>query len=84
MLEVMIIVCLVIAAFCAGNVIGWSSGKEHGKASANFEMLFNNQRQQAHFDKVRERLLNDLSRQALAFSQKQKHWIKVYDAEVVE
>ena len=82
MLEIIIIVCFVIAAFCAGNVLGWSSGNTHGQAKAHFEMIIN--RQEHHRELEHERMLDDLSRQSLAFSQKQKHWIKVYDAEVIE
>lgn len=82
MLEIMIITCFIIAAFCIGNVIGWSGGKTHGEAKAHFEMLIS--KQEHHRAHEHERLLDDLSRQSLAFSQKQKHWIKVYDAEVIE
>ena len=82
MLEIIIIVCFVIAAFCAGNIIGWTSGKTHGEAKAHFEMIIN--RQEHHRELEHERMLDHLSRQSLAFSQKQKHWIKVYDAEVIE
>jgi hypothetical protein len=74
--ELIFVSSVAVLSYLAGNIIGWSSGKTH------FEMLINGEEYQQ--DMEHERLIDDISRQSLAFSQKQKHWIKVYDAEVIE
>jgi hypothetical protein len=81
--ELIVISCVGILAYLAGNVMGWSSGKDYGVAKARFELMMEEPIRRSQAQK-REELINHISRQSLAFSQKQKQWIKVYDAEVME
>ena len=81
MLELMIVTCLLIAAFCAGYICGSVDIKRMQEAKQR-EAAIRNQLLDSMFEE--EERLEHLSRQSLAFSQKQKHWIKVYDAEVIE
>ena len=81
--ELIIISCIGLLSYLAGNIMGWSSGKKYGEAKARFEILVNEQSRRSEAEE-REELINHISRQSLAFSQKQKQWIKVYDAEVIE
>jgi hypothetical protein len=80
MIELFILLCSMTAAFCIGNITGYVSGKEHGEQKAKFELLIRSA--SVHMNNEREEVADNFSRQALAFSQKQKHWIKVYDAEI--
>jgi len=80
--ELVFVSCIAVLSYLAGNIMGWTRGSIHGEAKARFEMLINGEAFQQ--DMEHERLIDDISRQSLAFSQKQKHWIKVYDAEVIE
>jgi len=81
--EIIVISCVGILAYLAGNIMGWSSGKDYGVAKARFELMMEEPIRRSQAQK-REELINHISRQSLAFSQKQKQWIKVYDAEVME
>ena len=90
MIELLILICSMAAAYCVGNILGWENGKRHGAARERFEALMHSddvalaQKYAMKIDRERAELIDHVSRQSLAFSQKQKHWIKVYDAEVVE
>jgi|6_EtaG_2_1085325.scaffolds.fasta_scaffold24546_6 membrane protein YqaA with SNARE-associated domain len=102
--ELIVIGCVGVLAYIAGNITGWTTGKKLGEEKARFEALIN---RREHTENVehepfrclshsaamrnylldsidKEEVIDHLSRQSLAFSQKQKHWIKVYDAEVIE
>jgi hypothetical protein len=81
--ELIVMSCVAILSYLAGNIMGWSRGKDYGEAKARFESLLN-ERPRRSQTQEREELIDHLSRQSLAFSQKQKQWIKVYDAEVIE
>tara|TARA_Y100000310_G_scaffold319360_1_gene374546 strand:- start:81 stop:323 length:243 start_codon:yes stop_codon:yes gene_type:complete len=80
MFEAMIIICFVTAAFCAGYLSGSIDKRKISEARMR-EVAMRNYLLDS-IDKEEE--IDHLSRQSLAFSQKQKHWIKVYDAEVIE
>ena len=81
--ELIVISCIATLSYLIGNIMGWSSGKEHGIAKARFEIMIEEPIRRSQAQR-REELINHISRQSLAFSQKQKQWIKVYDAEVIE
>lgn len=83
MIEALIVISIVIASFCLGNLIGFETGRQsffkaqlEAKREADLRAYLRLSRQET------ERNLDHLSRQALAFSNKEKQWIKVYDAEV--
>ena len=86
--ELIVIGCVGVLSYIAGNIVGWTSGKEFGEEKARFEALINQsfyahpRPQVSREVQEREELINHISRQSLAFSQKQKQWIKVYDTEV--
>tara|TARA_Y100000310_G_scaffold321639_1_gene379575 strand:- start:46 stop:297 length:252 start_codon:yes stop_codon:yes gene_type:complete len=82
MIELFILVSGMAAAFCIGNILGYTSGRKYGEHKVKFEMLMRNVPTRANSD--REQMIDHISRQSLAFSQKQKHWIKVYDAEIID
>jgi membrane protein DedA with SNARE-associated domain len=80
MIEFIILLFAAAAAFCVGNIVGYSSGRKYGEKKATFDTLMKCVPIIA--DREREQMIDHISRQSLAFSQKQKQWIKVYDAEV--
>jgi hypothetical protein len=86
--ELIVIGCVGVLAYIAGNITGWTSGKEFAEEKARFEALINQRfytQPLTHVSREaqeREELIDHISRQSLAFSQKQKQWIKVYDAEI--
>ena len=86
--ELIVIGCVGVLAYIAGNITGWTSGKKLGEEEARFEALINQSfysHPRPHVSREareREELINHISRQSLAFSQKQKQWIKVYDTDV--
>ncbi len=82
MIEFFILLCAAATAFCVGNIVGYASGRKYGEHKVKFEMLMRNVPTRVNSD--REQMIDHISRQSLAFSQKQKHWIKVYDAEIID
>ena len=80
-LELVIISCSLIAAFCGGYMCGSIDIKRMQEAK-QIDAAIRNHLLDSMFKE--EERLEHLSRQSLAFSQKQKHWIKVYDAEAIE
>ena len=81
--EVLIIGCLAIASFLFGHLIGFEAGRNSYIAAKRQQAI----REYIEYTRRDQELLSQeqdidqLSRQALAFSSKQKQWIKVYDAE---
>ena len=76
--EVLIIGCLAIASFLFGHLICFEAGRNSFIAAKRQQAI------QEYIEYTRresEQDIDQLSRQALAFSSKQKQWIKVYDAE---
>jgi len=88
MIEFFILICAMATAYCVGNMMGWESGKKHGAvrervyARIHVDNINLGQKYAMHIDRERAELIDHVSRQSLAFSQKQKQWIKVYDADV--
>jgi hypothetical protein len=96
MVEFIVISCIIILALIAGHVHGWISGKEYMEEKIRFEALFDggSVSKKRTFTEAHRRAFTDahpthrqamddyLARQSLAFSQKQKQWIKVYDTEI--
>jgi membrane protein DedA with SNARE-associated domain len=82
MIEFFILICAMAAAFCVGNILGYTSGREYGEKRAKFESLMRHAHVRTNIE--REQMIDHISRQSLAFSQKQKQWIKVYDAEIID
>ena len=87
MIELLILICSMAAAYCVGNILGWENGKKHGAARERFYARVRSddvnlaQKYAMHINRERAELIDHVSRQSLAFSQKQKKWIKVYDAD---
>ena len=77
MIEFFILLFAAGAAFCIGNIVGYTTGRRAGIAHTIHKT-------KPWVDVERERMIDHISRQSLAFSQKQKQWIKVYDAEVID
>jgi len=76
MVEVLVWLAVAASTFCLGNLIGYETArKKYLAAQLQREMAF-----QRYLYKDPE----PLSELSNAFSNKQKHRIKVYDAEVIE
>jgi len=86
MIEFIILFFAAAAAFCIGNIVGYASGKDYGEKKATFEAIMRHvePRMNVRVSREREQMIDHISRQSLAFSQKQKQWIKVYDAEIID
>jgi len=86
MIEFIILFFAAASAFCIGNIVGYASGKDYVEKKAAFEALMTHVQPHIHarVSVEREQMIDHISRQSLAFSQKQKQWIKVYDAEIID
>jgi len=92
MLEFIILISSMISAYCLGNVIGYASGRKRQRvadeADAYTDAVYQaNQVGAAIRDQAnrrRQEIVDDLSRQSLAWSEEDNAYTKVYDAEVID
>jgi len=78
MIEFIILISSVIAAYSIGNLAGYSSGKKHARAHGV------NLNTHTHMSQAKHDLIDDLSRQSLAWNEEDQTYVKVYDAEVID
>ena len=101
MIEIIILVSSVVTAYCVGNVMGWTSGRAHGRKEVeeylhdHFHALRSLKSQVItprhtyesmgkNLSQSRRELIDDISRNSFAWSEKDQTFVKVYDAEIIE
>ena len=95
MIELFILVAGMASAYCIGNMMGFNSGRRYVEdrivktiirpSLAEIERPRNIINLDEHRDtRTREDLIDEISRNSLAYCEKEKHWMKVYDAEIID
>ena len=98
MIEIIILISAVTSAFCIGNVMGWASGRTHGRkeVEAYLHQTLTSLKSQVitpkhtyesmgnNYHQSRRELIDDISRSSLVWSEKENSFVKVYDAEIIE